>query len=90
MPVAGVGDYGVGLLGHTVALQLLQGGVEQRFQVSEVGGVDRDLGREDDLLIVDRGLRVVGLPRRGGPWVRITRGSRSERLITPSGKSDGT
>ena len=40
------------------------------------GGVDRDLRGEDDLPLVDRGLRVVGLPGRGAlgahhPRVRV-------------------
>lgn len=35
--------------------ELLKGGVEHRLEVSEVRGVDGDLGGEDDLRLVDRG-----------------------------------
>jgi hypothetical protein len=38
--------------------------VEHRLQMPEVRGVDGDLGGEDDLPVVDRGLRVVCLLRR--------------------------
>lgn len=48
-----------------------------------------DLGGENDLAIIDRGLRVEGLAGRRA-WVRITRESGSDRLITPSRSSGGT
>jgi hypothetical protein len=88
VPVTGVSEPDLGLLAHTVLGEALQGGVEHRLQMPEVRRVDRDLGRQDDLLLVHGRLRVICLAGRG-PCVRITLASGSERLITPSGSSGG-
>lgn len=42
-----------------------------------------DFGGEDDLVVIDRRLLVVGLPAVV-PWIRITRESGSDTLIVPS------
>lgn len=42
-------------------LELCSGRGDHRREVSEVRGDDRDLGRDHDPMIVDRGLRVVAL-----------------------------
>ena len=85
MPVAGVAEHDPGPLAHTVLGEVPQGGVEHRLQMSEVRRVDRDLGREDDLLLVHGSLRVVpagrGALRAHHPGVRIG------EVITPSGMS---
>lgn len=60
--VAGVGHHRTGRLIDPVAVQVRQGGLERRRQVPEVGRIDGDLGGENDLALVDSGLRVVGLP----------------------------
>src|SRR5664279_6424271 len=60
MPVAGVPEHDLGLLAPTVLGEVLQGGVEHWLQMPEVRRVDRDLGCEDDLLLVHGGLRVIG------------------------------
>ena len=64
MPVAGVTDDRFGLFGDPVPAQVSERLIEHRFQVPEVGRVQRDLGGEDDLLLSHRGLHVVGLAVR--------------------------
>ena len=64
MPVAGVGDHRARWFAGTVALEALKRAVEHRFEVPKVRGVDGDLSGEDDLLVVDGGLGVVGLAGR--------------------------
>ena len=64
VPVAGVTDDRLGLLGDPVPAQVSERLIEHRLQVPEVGSVDRDLGGEDDLLLGHGGLHVVGLAVR--------------------------
>ena len=64
MPIAGVTDDRLGLLGDPVPAQVLERLIEHRLQVPEVGRVKADLGGEDDLLLSHGGLHVVGLAVR--------------------------
>src|SRR5687768_2015465 len=50
--------------GDTGVLQLADARVDRRLEVTEVGRVDGELGGDDDLVHVDRGLGVVALHRR--------------------------
>ncbi len=86
VPVAGVSDERTGLFGHAVSLEVLEGGVEDRFQMPEVGRVDGDLGGEDDVALVHSSLRVVGLPGwhplgAHHPGVRVGKVDRALRRI---------
>ena len=88
VPVAGVGDDNVRRVGDADGLSSLRGGVEHRFEVPEVGRVDRDLGGDDDLLLVGRRLGVVALqPARAAPLTN--RESGSVILILPGGLAGG-
>jgi hypothetical protein len=68
--VARVREDRSGLLAHTVVLKMLEGSVQNRFQVPGVGGVKGDLDGEDDGALVhpsralcacrDSGIRLLG------------------------------
>jgi hypothetical protein len=60
-----------------LAAEPVERGVEHRTEMPEVGGSDADLCGENDLAVVDCGLRVVGLPGRCAlgahhPRIRVT------------------
>jgi hypothetical protein len=61
MPVAGVGQHDIGIVESDRA-QLALSGADHRFEVSEVRGVGRDLGGDDDLLVVEGHLRAARHP----------------------------
>jgi hypothetical protein len=64
VPVAGVTDHRLGLLGDALPAQVRERLIEDRLQVPEVRRVQADLGREDDLLLSHGSLDVVGLAMR--------------------------
>jgi hypothetical protein len=63
MPVPGVG-HDDGGIAQVDRAQLALDGTDHRFQVPEVRRLGRDLGGQDDLLVVDGRLGVVALQRR--------------------------
>ena len=67
VPVAGVGQQHPGRLVDAGRVQFVLGGVEHRFQVPEVGADGRDLGGQDDLVLVGDGLGVVALDPAAQP-----------------------
>src|SRR5205085_4892984 len=67
MPIAGVRECHGWLLGDSNRFELALRGGDHRLKMTEVRRVDRDLGREHDVVLVDDRLRVVTLypPARG-------------------------
>ena len=64
VPVTRVGQDSFRALGHAGVLELAQHGVNGRLEVTEVGALDSDLRRDDDLPAGDHSLRVITLHRR--------------------------
>jgi hypothetical protein len=61
MQVAGVGEHHVGQAGGAGQRELVAGGRDHRAQVPQVGRIDVDLGRDDDLILGADRLGVVAL-----------------------------
>ena len=63
VPVARVGEHDL-RVAEPLPASSRRVAFHHRFEVAEVGSLDGDLGGDDDLVLVDRRLRVVALQRR--------------------------
>jgi len=62
VPVARVTEQHLRAFGHGLPVEVAQCRLEHRLEMPEVRRVERDLGREDDLPVVDRELITTVSP----------------------------